>query len=137
MECLLYTHVIAKSPAQYEQILLNLSADKPVLEDDVEPQWHALFSALEFLELPEQLHEFPDCRVLIAWALQSASSPERYISALHSAGVEVIGALEAFEDGGYCLIDPQVGARTKECFEGQVFFSPDRVARILAVQSPR
>lgn len=137
MECLLYTQVAAQSPEQYQQLLLNLSADKPVLEDDVAPQWHALFGALEFLELPEQLHELPDSRVLIAWALQAASSPERFIAALHSAGVEVLGALEAFEDGGYCLVDSRTGARTHACFEGQVFFNPDSVARILAAQPPK
>ena len=129
-ECLLYTQVAAQSPEQYQQLLLNLSVDK-VLEDDVEPQWHALFGALEFLELPEQVHELPDSR-LLAWALQSASSPERFIAALHATGAIVLGALEAFEDGGYCLVDSRTGARTNTCFEGQVFFNPDRVARILA-----
>ena len=131
MECLLYVHVFTQSPAQFEQLLLNLSVDKPVLEDDVEPQWHALFGALEFLELPEQVNELPDGCLLIAWSLKYASSPERFISALCSAGIKITGALEAFEDGGYCLVDPLTGGLTNTCFEGQVFFSPDRVARIL------
>lgn len=131
MECLLYVHVVAPSPAQNEQLLLNLSANKPVLEDDVEPQWRALFGALEFLELPEQVHDLSDGRLLIAWALKSASSPERFISALHLAGTEVSGALEAFEDGGYCLVEALTGTRTNTCFEEQVFFNPGRVARIL------
>ena len=132
MECLLYVHVTARSSEQHKQLLLNLSVDKPVLEDEVEPQWRALFGALEFLELPEQVHELESYGALIAWDMRPSSSPERYISALHLADIEVAGALEAFEDGGYCLVDTRVGARTNRCFEGQVFFNPDKVIRILA-----
>lgn len=137
MECLLYAHVVAQSPAQYEQLLLNLSADKPVLEDNVEPQWQALFGALEFLELPEQVHELPECRLLIAWALKPGSAPDRYISAMHAASIEVTGALEAFEDGGYCLVDSLTGSRTNTCFERHIFFSPDRVVQALEAQLSR
>ena len=131
MECLLFVHVAAQGSAQYEQLLLNLSADKPLFEDEVESEWRALFGALEFLEVPERLRKLNDFRLLVAWELSAASSPARYISALHLAGVEILGALEAFEDGGYCFVDSQAGSRTSICFEEQVFFNPDRVVQLL------
>jgi hypothetical protein len=135
MECLLYVLVETSSLELRDQVELNLSVDKPVLEEDVEPQWQSLFSALEFLPLPDQVCQFDKCRLLIAWAIDFSTEPSYFINPLVSAGLKVLGALEAFEDGGYCLVsidDASLkAARSNKCREEQVFFSPNRVASIL------
>lgn len=135
MECLLYVLVETISLELRDQVELNLSLGKPVLEEDVEPQWQGLFSALEFLPLPEQVCQFDKCRLLIAWAIEFSTEPSYFINPLVSAGVKISGALEAFEDGGYCLVSIEdaslKAARSNNCREEQVFFSPNRVASIL------
>ncbi|WP_143518070.1 hypothetical protein [Pseudomonas sp. PIC25] len=136
MECLLYVLVAVSEEEKCAQLLLNLSVEKPVLEEDVELQWRPMFNALEFLPLPEEVKVLDDGRVLIAWPLRSDSDPARYISALTAANVFVMGALEAFEDGGYCYVElPKNGesaTRGNRCAEEEVFFSPGRVAELLS-----
>ncbi len=135
MECLLYVLVETSSLELRDQVELNLSVDKPVLEEDVEPQWQSLFTALEFLPLPEQVCQFDKCQLLIAWAIDFSTEPSYFINPLVSAGLKVLGALEAFEDGGYCRVsmgnEVLKAARSNTCREEQVFFSPNRVASIL------
>lgn len=135
MECLLYVLVKANSLELRSQVELNLSVDKPVLEEDVEPQWQSLFSALEFLPLPEQVCQFEPQLLLVAWSTDFNIEPSYFINPLARAGLQVMGALEAFEDGGYCLVtldDAGIkAARSNTCREEQVFFSPNRVATIL------
>lgn len=136
MECLLYVLVKASSLELRDQVELNLSVDKPVLEEDVEPQWQNLFLALEFLPLPEQLCQLEPQQLLVAWSTDFNTEPSYFISPLARAGLQVVGALEAFEDGGYCLVtlaDAGTQAtRSNICREEQVFFSPNRVAGLLS-----
>lgn len=135
MECLLYVLVETSSLELRDQVELNLSVDKPVLEEDVEPQWQSLFSALEFLPLPEQVCQLDRCQLLVAWAIDFSTKPSYFINPLVSAGLNVLGALEAFEDGGYCRVsmgnEVLKATRSNTCRKEQVFFSPNRVASIL------
>lgn len=138
MECLLYVLVECESAEQQAQLHLNLSVDKPVLEEDVDTQWHRLFSALEFVPLPE--HVLSDgLRTLIAWPARGWEDPGRDVKALAAAGIPVLGALEAFEDGGYCsmqLADQgQVVERGQNGSSEQVFFDPSVVMRMLFERS--
>lgn len=136
MECLLYVLVSVVEEQKCAQLLLNLSAEKPVLEEDVELEWRPMFNALEFLPLPEEVRVFDEGNALIAWPLRSDSDPARYISALTEADVSIMGALEAFEDGGYCYVElPRNGkaSRGNRCSEEEVFFNPGRVAALLSL----
>jgi hypothetical protein len=136
MESALYVLVRASCHEELEQVLLNLSVKKPALEDEVDPAWLEVFFALEFLPLPENLHTVGGLQLLLGWPIHGDSVLSRYLTALSDAGLQLIGALEAFEDGGFCRVstsatEAELGSMGK-CFEEQVFFSPGRVLTILS-----
>lgn len=136
MERKLFVLIQAGSQDELDQVLLNLSDDKPVLEDEVEPQWRPMFLALEFILPAEDVHAVSGHRALLGWPLRSEAAPARYLCALAGAGLQVLGALEAYEDGGFCRLSPSFTESESwgigECSEEQVFFSPGRVLKILS-----
>jgi len=59
METAFYILVSSSQRELLEKLALNLTPDKPVFVEDVEPEWQALYSALEFVSWPRIL-EFLD-----------------------------------------------------------------------------
>ncbi|QEY72015.1 hypothetical protein [Pseudomonas denitrificans (nom. rej.)] len=135
MECLLYVLAEAKSQEHLAQVLLNLSVEKPVIEDDVEPQWQPLFLALEFLPMPDSALTLKDERLLVSWPIQPTTSPCRYLEALQGADLRLLGVMEAYEDGGYQTIALDTSGKNGRFSEEPVFCAPGRVAAILGAGS--
>ncbi|WP_315809882.1 hypothetical protein [Pseudomonas sp. C9-3] len=131
MECLLYVLAEAKNQEHLAQVILNLSVDKPVLEDDVEPHWQPLFLALEFIPMPDSTLTLKDERLLVSWPFLPTTSPSRYLEALQGADMRLLGVMEAYEDGGYHTIALDASGKNGRFSEESVFFAPEKVAAIL------
>lgn len=114
------------------QILMNLSWDKPVLVDEVEDAWKDVYVAFEYISVPEQIYFFPAGKVLVRWPLCIGDEPDRYMQSFSKVALDHVGGIEAFEDGGYCFIDPAGSRSTSpESGEEEVFDHPQRVFELI------
>lgn len=94
-------YVLARSSQRelLETLALNLTPDKPVFVEDVEPEWQVLYKALEFMPWPRVL-EFLDERVLlIGWSVDfDPFELASLVKPLLAAGAQVpVGAVRLEE----------------------------------------
>ena len=69
METAFYILVSSSQRELLEKLALNLTPDKPVFVEDVEPEWQALYSALEFVSWPRILEFLDEQFLLIGWSV--------------------------------------------------------------------
>lgn len=106
MESSLYIAVQPPTPEHKNQLLLMLSDDAPVFEEEVLPQWRALFNALEELTLPDDVLNIQDGTVLMNWTCGYWDDAfNDHSAALNKAGFTKQAAYySADEDEGYLLV---------------------------------
>lgn len=134
MESVLYVLVATHGDDERDQLLLNLSPNRPVLEEDVPLQWQSQYRALEFLSSPSSVLSLENLHLVIAWP--STGDGGHYLSSLQESGVRILAALEAYEDGGYCYLgvgsDRQSAAYRGPSGEEEVFSDLQRVVALLS-----
>jgi hypothetical protein len=82
------------------QVELNLGGDKPLLEEDVQPQWQALYCALEFVVEPQCLQRIDERTLQVGWEVEFDSSPvSELFSACTATGCQVLSPLLWLESG--------------------------------------
>lgn len=64
-------YVLARSSQRelLEKLALNLTPDKPVFVEDVEPEWQVLYKALEFMPWPRVLEFLDERLLLVGWSV--------------------------------------------------------------------
>ena len=67
MESSLFIAVQPPTPEHKTQLLLMLSDDAPVFEEEVAPKWRELFNALEELTLPDDVLNIQNGTVSMSW----------------------------------------------------------------------
>ncbi len=77
------------------KVVLNLSPDKPVFIEDVEPEWQALYDALEFAPWPAVLRFLNVRTLLVGWSIDfDPTVLASLVEPLLATGAEVpIGAV--------------------------------------------
>ena len=69
MEAVFYVLARSSQRALLEKLALNLTPDKPVFVEDVEPEWQVLYKALEFMPWPRVLEFLDERLLLVGWSV--------------------------------------------------------------------
>lgn len=105
MESAFYCLLRSPTAEASAQVELNLSEDKPLLEDDVQPQWRALYCALEFVVEPQCLQRIDERTLQVGWEVDFDSAPvSELLHACTAAGCQVLSPLFWLESGGVLAI---------------------------------
>lgn len=100
MESAFYCLLRSPTAEASTQVELNLSEDKPLLEDDVQPQWRALYCTLEFVVEPQCLQRIDERTLQVGWEVEFDSAPViELFSACTAAGCQVLSPLLWLESG--------------------------------------
>jgi hypothetical protein len=100
MESAFYCLLRSPTAEASAQVELNLSEDKPPLEDDVQPQWRALYCALEFVVEPQCLQRIDELTLQVGWEVEFDSAPvSELFSACTATGCQVLSPLLWLESG--------------------------------------
>ncbi len=105
MESAFYCLLRSPTAEASAQVELNLNGDKPLLEDDVQPQWRALYCALEYVVEPQCLQRIDANTLQVGWEVEFDSKPVYEIfSACTEAGCQVLSPLLWLESGEVLVI---------------------------------
>lgn len=106
METAFYVLVCSSRYELLRKVALNLSPDKPVFIEDVEPEWQSLYDALEFVPWPAVLRFLNARTLLVAWSIDfDPTALASLVEPLMAAGAEVpIGAVR-LEQGEVFLVN--------------------------------
>lgn len=105
METAFYVLVCSSRYELLRKVALNLSPDKPVFIEDVEPEWQTLYNALEFSPWPAVLRFLTERILLVGWSMDfDPTELASLVEPLLEAGAEVpIGAVR-LEQGEVFLV---------------------------------
>ena len=94
-------YVLARSSRRelLEKLALNLTPDKPVFVEDVEPEWQVLYKALEFMPWPRVLEFLDERLLLVGWSVDfDPFELASLVKPLLAAGAQVpVGAVRLEE----------------------------------------
>ncbi len=107
MESTLFIAVQSPTLEHTKKLLWMLGDDAPVFEEEVAPEWHELFNALEELTPPDDVLNIQDDTVLMNWTCGYWDDAfNDHSSSLNKAGFTRQAAYYwADEDEGYLLVD--------------------------------
>lgn len=108
MEARFYILLSRLEPDVVQQLLINLSAQKAVFVDEVEPEWRELYLALEYLDLPDEVVN-PNGGVLACgWDVDfDLDQLQALVDPFVAARLVPIAAALVLEDGSSFLVRPQ------------------------------
>ncbi len=108
MEARFYILLSRLEPDVAQQLLINLSAQKAVFVDEVEPEWRELYLALEYLDLPDEVVN-PNGGVLACgWDVDfDLDQLQALVDPFVAARLVPIAAALVLEDGSSFLVRPQ------------------------------
>ncbi|SIR91634.1 hypothetical protein SAMN05878276_0848 [Aquipseudomonas alcaligenes] len=108
METRFYILLSRLEPDVVQQLVINLSAQKAVFVDEVEPKWRELYLALEYLDLPDEVVN-PNGGVLACgWDVDfDLDQLQVLVDPFVAAGLVPIAAALVLEDGSSFLVRPQ------------------------------
>lgn len=95
-------YVLARSSQRelLETLALNLTPDKPVFVEDVEPEWQVLYKALEFMPWPRVLEFLDEQLLLIGWSVDfDPFELASLVKPLLAAGAQVPVGVVRLEEG--------------------------------------
>ena len=108
MEARFYILLSRLEPDVVQQLVINLSAQKAVFVDEVEPEWRELYLALEYLDLPDEVVN-PNGGVLACgWDVDfDLDQLQALVDPFVAARLVPIAAALVLEDGSSFLVRPQ------------------------------
>ncbi len=108
MEARFYILLSRLEPDVVQQLVINLSAQKAVFVDEVEPEWRELYLALEYLDLPDEVVN-PNVGVLACgWDVDfDLDQLQALVDPFVAARLVPIAAAMVLEDGSSFLVRPQ------------------------------
>lgn len=105
METAFYVLVSSESSALLKNISLNLTPEKPVLVEDVESEWKALYLALEYVPLAQRVRFLDERRLLVCWSINfDFIELQSLVAPLLRAGAHVLIGAVRVEDGSVFLV---------------------------------
>ena len=117
-------YVLARSSQRelLEKLALNLTPDKPVFVEDVEPEWQVLYKALEFMPWPRVLVFLDERLLLVGWSVDfDPFELASLVKPLLASGAQVpVGAVrleegEVFSDGALAVAVAERGDIARCC----------------------
>nr|WP_298166367.1 hypothetical protein [uncultured Pseudomonas sp.] len=112
METAFYVLANSDNSTFLNNVALNLTPEKPVLVEDVEPDWKELYLALEFIPLPRKVRLFSEHFLMICWSVNfDFVELESLVASLIASGVHVVNGAVRVEDGSVFLVEtsPEFG----------------------------
>ena len=108
MEARFYILLSRLEPDVVQQLVINLSAQKAVFVDEVEPEWRELYLVLEYLDLPDEVVN-PNVGVLACgWDVDfDLDQLQALVDPFVAARLVPIAAAMVLEDGSSFLVRPQ------------------------------
>lgn len=99
MEITFYALARSSQRGLLEELALNLTPDKPVFVEDVEPEWQVLYNSLEFMPWPRVLEFLDERLLLIGWSVDfDPFELASLVKPLLAAGAQVpVGAVRLEE----------------------------------------
>lgn len=100
MEAVFYVLARSSQRELLEKLALNLTPDKPVFVEDVEPEWQVLYKALEFMPWPRVLEFLDERLLLVGWSVDfDPFELASLVKPLLASGAQVLVGAVRLEEG--------------------------------------